>query len=204
MLRYESYEEHERHLPSSGRFIIAQFDAESIVVYQAFNEEIARYAIEHGHFGGPSYDDKRITHIKPSFLWMMHYSGWAKKENQENVLAIRLKRSCFDDLLCRATVVANEKEKPEAEVQLSWHAYHDLNGEKTDRLSVKIGLLGEARRIFNESCIQEIEDVTPFVREQQNLHLAGKAGKVQVPCERAYAPGDLEILTRIKGTTISL
>ena len=204
MLQYESYADHERHLPSSGRFIIAQFDEESIIVYQAFNETIARYAVENGRFGGPAYDDDRITHIKPSFLWMMHYSGWAKKENQENVLAIRLQRSCFDELLCRSALITSEKEKNAAEVQLSWQNYYDLAGTKTDRFAAKIGLLGEAKRVFNEECIQEIQDVTAFVREQQAFLLSDKAGKVRVPKERVYTPDDLDILNRIKGTTISL
>ncbi len=204
MLRYESYEAHENHLPSTGRFIIAQFDAESIVVYQAFNEAIAAYALEHGRFGGPAYDDTRITHLKPSFLWMMHYSGWAKKQAQEHVLAIRLARDCFDDLLGRATFLATDAKSSDAEVQLSWQPYHDLNGAKTDRFAAKIGLLGEAKRKYNEECIQSIEDVTPFVRRQQASVLAGKEAGVQVPCERAYAPQDFRLLLHIGATSISM
>lgn len=204
MLRYETYQAHESHLPSTGRFIIAQFDADSIVVYQAFNKEIAAYAVEHGRFGGPAYDDARITHLKPSFLWMMHYSGWAKKDAQEHVLAIRLARDCFDDLLRRATLIVTDAKQSDADVQLSWQCYHDLHGEKTDRFSAKIGLMGEAKRQYNETCIQSVKDITPFVREQQASLLAGKEAKVQVPSERAYAPQDFSLLLRVGATSISM
>lgn len=204
MMHYESYHDHESHLPSTGRFIIAQFDADSIVVYQAFNEAIAAYAVEHGRFGGPAYDEVRITHLKPSFLWMMHYSGWAKKDAQEHVLAIRLSRDCFDDLLRRATLLVTDAKESDAEVQLSWQPYHDLHGAKTDRFAAKIGLLGEARRQYNETCIQSIEDITPFVRQQQELLRTGKEADVQVPSERAYAPQDFSLLLHVGATSISM
>src|SRR6476469_1282217 len=87
--------------PSSGRHILAQFDENSIVVYQAYRAAIARYAIENGFFGGKfSYD--RMSWIKPNFLWMMYRSGWGTKEGQENILAIRLKRNFFDKVLAQA------------------------------------------------------------------------------------------------------
>ena len=45
-----------------GKWILASFDEESIVVYQAFNPEIANYACEHGHFTGcPAYSTTRMT-----------------------------------------------------------------------------------------------------------------------------------------------
>jgi hypothetical protein len=37
-----------------------------------------------------------MTWIKPSFLWMMYRSGWATKQNQEYILAIKMKRSGFE------------------------------------------------------------------------------------------------------------
>src|SRR5690606_19709518 len=123
MLELESYIEHERHLPAKGKFIIAQFDADSIVVYQAFKDSIAEYAEKNQKFGGPDYDFQRMTWLKPSFLWMMYYSGWAKKENQENVLAIRIKREGFDELLKNAVLAHYNKlvfrDEKEWERQLS-------------------------------------------------------------------------------------
>ena len=57
---------------------------------------------------------------------------------------------------------------------------------------------------FNNEWIQEIRNLTPFVQEQQELVKADNIGKVRIPRERAYAPNDLTILTKIDATTISL
>jgi Domain of unknown function (DUF4291) len=43
-----------------------------------------------------------MTWIKPNFLWMMYRSGWGRKEGQEVTLAIRIKRSAFDEILSQA------------------------------------------------------------------------------------------------------
>lgn len=64
----ESYRDAQRRWPKSknphvqGRWILASYDDESIVVYQAYNEEIANYACENGHFRGcPGYSQTRMT-----------------------------------------------------------------------------------------------------------------------------------------------
>lgn len=54
--------------PRSGQHILAQFDEDSIVVYQAYKPSIGRFAAEHGHFGG-EFGLGRMSWIKPNFLW---------------------------------------------------------------------------------------------------------------------------------------
>jgi hypothetical protein len=45
-----------------GKWILGSYDDESIIVYQAFDEDIARYACEHGRFVGcPTYSETRMT-----------------------------------------------------------------------------------------------------------------------------------------------
>lgn len=215
MLILESHDEHEHHLPAVGKFIIAQFNKESIIVYQAFKNSIASYAVEHQRFGGEDYEFDRTTWLKPSFLWMMHYSGWGKKENQENVLAIKMSRKGFDEILRFAVMTTFYKEiygdnaswkklLESSDIQLQWEPYHDLHGNKTDRKAVKIGLSGKMLERFNNEWIQKIENITPYVEQQQDLLNANRINEVRVPQERAYAPGDLTILTKIDATTISL
>jgi Domain of unknown function (DUF4291) len=87
--------------PQSGRHILANFDAESIVVYQAYRPAIGRYAAEHQRFGG-EFSFARMSWIKTNFLWMMYRSGWATKPDQEVTLAIRIRRAGFDQLLREA------------------------------------------------------------------------------------------------------
>ncbi|HTM64948.1 MAG TPA: DUF4291 domain-containing protein [Flavipsychrobacter sp.] len=215
MLQLENYQQHEHHIPSTGKFIIAQFDAESIVVYQAFKDSIAKYAVEHQKFGGFDYDFNRMTWLKPSFLWMMYYSGWAKKQNQENVLAIKMKREGFDRVLeeavmssFQANIYSTRKEWEEklknSDVQIQWEHYYDLFGAKTDRYAAKIGIKGALQSMYNDEWIIEIQNVTPYVNTQQGLLETNEIAMLQLPHERAYTPADLTILRKIEATTISL
>ena len=85
--------------PQTGQHILAQFDDESILVYQAYRASIGQFAVENGRFGG-DFKYSRMSWIKPNFLWMMYRSQWGQAEGQEVVLAIRLKRCFFDSLNC--------------------------------------------------------------------------------------------------------
>ena len=214
MLVFESYEEHERHLPSNGKYIIAQFAKDYIIVYQAFKDSIAEYAVANQKFGGEDYDFERTTWLKPSFLWMMHYSGWANKPNQENVLAIKITKEGFEEILKHAVLskfyenlplldIFRKNKAPE-KIQWRWETYHDLRGDKTERKAVKIGLSGNMLQRFNNEWILEIYNVTDFVKAQQQLVKEDKINKVLLPRERAYAPADLTILKKIDATSISL
>lgn len=48
----EPYAEQVKVWPKEGRHILAQFDTETVIVYQAYNPAIGTYAVEHGTFGG--------------------------------------------------------------------------------------------------------------------------------------------------------
>jgi hypothetical protein len=56
MLVGEPYREPVKLWPKDGLRIGAQFDADSVVVYQAYRRSNGRYAAEHGRFGGESSD----------------------------------------------------------------------------------------------------------------------------------------------------
>lgn len=215
MLLLENHADHEHHLPHVGKFIIAQFDNDTITIYQAFKDSIAHYAVANQRFGGADYDFERMTWLKPSFLWMMYYSGWAKKHDQENVLAIKMKRSGFDEILHQAVIATFYKEIyadnttwqqqiNHSEVQLQWETYHDLVGNKTDRKAAKIGIKGAVLQRYNEEWIVSIENITTYVKEQQALILDNHLQWVQLPREKVYTPADLTILPRIDATSISL
>ena len=61
--------------------IRADYDRETIVVYQAYRPEIADPAVEAQRFV-PPFSFGRMTWIKPSFLWMMERCGRARKPGQ--------------------------------------------------------------------------------------------------------------------------
>lgn len=101
MIATEPYTEQLPFWPKKGRHILAQFDDETVVVYQAYCPAIGRHVLERGEFGG-DFSYSRMSWIKTNFLWMMYRSGWGTKERQEVTLALRLRREFFDSLLVRA------------------------------------------------------------------------------------------------------
>src|ERR1043165_4803179 len=97
-LRIEPYVAQRARWPVEGRHVMAQFDEETVVVYQAYRPSIGLFAAKHGYFGG-DFSLNRMSWIKPNFLWMMYRSGWATKEGQEVVLAVWIARATFDAIL---------------------------------------------------------------------------------------------------------
>src|ERR671935_2864665 len=83
--------------PATGRHILAQYDDQTVVVYQAYRPEIGHFAAKNGYFGG-EFSLSRMSWIKPNFLWMMYRCGWGAKVGQEVVLAIWLERPAFDTI----------------------------------------------------------------------------------------------------------
>ncbi|WP_259740514.1 DUF4291 domain-containing protein [Pseudomonas moraviensis] len=79
------------------RQIRGLYDANTIRVYQAYSDVIADAALSHGTFVSPPFKMERMTWIKPSFLWMMHRSGWGLKDTrQSRILAIDTSRDGFE------------------------------------------------------------------------------------------------------------
>ncbi len=86
----ELYTEQVKVWPNEGRHILAQFDDDTVVVYQAYRPASGRFAATHGVFGG-DFSFTRMSWVKPNFLWMMYRSGWGTKENQEVTLGLRIR-----------------------------------------------------------------------------------------------------------------
>jgi hypothetical protein len=182
--------------PSSGRHILAQFDEDSIVVYQAYRPEIGHFAAAHGTFGA-GFSFSRMTWIKPNFLWMMFRSGWGTKPGQEVTLAIRIRRAGFDQILRDAVPSsfardlfpseAAWREALEASlVRLQWDPDHDPRGTPVERRAIQLGIRGGVLKQFASEWIQSIEDISDFVAEQRGR----PRDELILPRERAYAVPD--------------
>lgn len=188
--------------PQSGRHIMAQYDAETVVVYQAYCPQIGRFAAEHGYFGG-SFSLSRMSWIKPNFLWVMFRCGWATKENQETVLAISIRRNAFEQILSEAVpstftphFYASEAEWKQAlmqsDIRLQWDPDHAPDGSKVERRALQIGLRGETLARYAREWIVKIEDITGFVMEQRPHAIAANWGNLILPEEKIYpVPGAL-------------
>jgi Domain of unknown function (DUF4291) len=175
----EPYLEQIQRWPPAGQHILAQYDEDTIVVYQAFCPSIAYscFAVEHGYLGGPDFSLKRMSWIKPNFLWMMHRSGWATKPGQDHVLAIRLQRVGFEQMLAQAvsssyqpddgqypSQAAWQQAVAESEVRLQWDPDHDPTGQKVSRRAIQLGLRGQMLLKYVQEWTVDIEDITEFVR----------------------------------------
>jgi len=196
-LTYEKYIKQKSSWPVSGRHILAQYNENSIVVYQAFCPEIADYAIIHQKFGGNHYNMNRMSWIKTNFLWMMYRSGWAQKKNQEKILAIHLSVEGFENILLNAYTVTRQKienkSTSDISIRLQWDPDHDPYGGKEERKAIQLGLKNDALIQFNENWIQKIEDVTEFVKLQFKLVLAKDLESLTIPKEDVYTPKDINI-----------
>ena len=192
----ESYVAQTARWPVDGRHVLAQFDDDSIVVYQAYRPSIGRFAAEHGYFGG-EFSLQRMSWIKPNFLWMMYRCGWATKPDQEVVLAVWLARSGFDQIVAAAVPssfdesrypdrAAWEEAVKHSAVRLQWDPDHGPHGEPLDRRAVQLGLRGDVLASYARPWIRKIEDITPFVREQHAALVASGVGALITPTENVY------------------
>jgi len=205
---YERYEEQSKRWPQSGQHILAQHTKQYVIVYQAFNVEIAAFAVLHQKFGGPAYKFDRMTWIKTNFLWMMYRSNWATKDkNQSRILAIYISVNGFEEILNLAYTAQYEKEakidREDVLVRLQWDPDHDPYGNNISRRAMQLGLKPKILQKYNEEWIKKICDVTDFVVEQRryvNVNKPEKLGSLLTPTEMIYLPKNEETRRRINIT----
>jgi hypothetical protein len=192
--------------PTSGRHILAQFDDESVIVYQAYKPAIGQFALKNGYFGD-GFSLNRMSWIKPNFLWMMYRCGWASKEGQEVVLAVRLRRSAFDEILRLAihssfvpdayeNELAWKSAVASSDVRLQWDPDHDPSGASVDRRAIQLGLRGEVLKRYAREWLLGIEDVSEFVREQSQ-QARSPYERLITPKEEVYPVNDPEVAARM-------
>lgn len=193
--------------PNAGRHILAQYDEESVVVYQAYRPAIGHFAARNGYFGG-EFSFTRMSWIKPGFLWMMYRSGWGKKEGQEVTLAVRIQRAGFDELLrlavpstYQARLYSSEAEWKQAvqqsSVRLQWDPDHDPSGRPLERRAIQLGLRGEMLVRYAREWIVEIEDISLFVHQQYQFVREQDYKQLIVPRETIYPVSDAQLTLKL-------
>src|SRR6516225_3230702 len=202
----EPYLAQTTRLPKTGRHVVAQFDDESVVVYQAYRPAIGHFAAQHGYFGG-EFRLSRMSWIKPNFMWMMYRCGWASKEGQEVVLAVRLKRTAFDEILRRAVhstfvpeVYESETAWKEAvarsDVRLQWDPDHLPSGAPVERRAIQLGLRGEVLARNAKEWLLDVEELGEFVREQSE-QARSPFNVLITPREEVYPVNDPDVAARL-------
>ena len=178
--------------------IRADFDANTVVVYQAYPKAIAEAALDAGKFV-PPFSFGRMTWIKPSFLWMMERSNWGLKTGQEHILAVRLTRAGWEEALAVAVLTHPEKgvyrdeedwrrQFEQAPVYVQWDPERALRGTPLDYKSIQVGISRHVIEQYVSEWIVGIADMTPLVRKMHGLMQSGQAAKAKgfLPKERAY------------------
>jgi len=166
----------------------ADFDEQTLVVYQAYPLRIARPAVSAQTLVAPFKRD-RMTWIKPSFLWMMYRSGWASKPDQERVLGIRISRGGFEWALehsalshyvpeLYANYEAWEAQKASSPVRIQWDPERTIHGDPLPYRAIQVGLSGEAVRRYVTEWITEVRDLTEVVMDLREHLRAGQLDDV--------------------------
>jgi len=201
-IKTERYLDQKQRWPNEGKHIMAQYTNDAILVYQAYNKTIAKYAVENQKFDGcDSFSPNRMTWIKTNFLWMMYRSGWGSKDmNQVATLGIWLKRDAFERMLAnmvhsgyKPSVYGSEEEYKKAVsrssqsaygfVRLQWDPDHSPSGSPHPRRrAIQLGLKRVVSFLGGED-ILKIVDLSDFVAEQSVKKLTDE---LETPEEHVY------------------
>ena len=172
------------------------WDETGVYFYQAYNDEIADWAVEHQQLGGPNFNPTRMTWIKPSFAWVLYRSGYARKHNQTRILKVKLSHESVAELLsaCQCRTGGGGSKG-----RVQWDPERDLmsgDGKVPRELlrsrAIQIGLKASLSEFYVRS-IMAIEDVTDMAHRIQMAHrcadrLAMEQLVSDLPVERPYVP----------------
>ncbi|MDJ0556488.1 MAG: DUF4291 domain-containing protein [Microcoleaceae cyanobacterium MO_207.B10] len=211
-LATETYLTQVSNWPNQGKHILAQFDENSIVVYQAYKPEIGDFAASKGYFGG-EFSLSRMSWIKTNFLWMMYRSGWGTKTEQELILAVTIQREKFDEILANGvhskfiSTIYNTQEEwkkslKRSPVRLQWDPDHNPMGAKLQRRAIQLGLSGQILKNYSRDWIINIEDITEFVKQQRSNREPSQWSELITPIENVYLVKNYQIFNKL-GLSIS-
>lgn len=178
--------------------IRANYDRDTIVIYQAYADNIADVALEIQRFASP-FSFQRMTWIKPSFLWLMHRSNWGQKANQQRTLAVHISRAGWEKALSLGTLTHPESsvfpnasvwetEFANSPVHIQWDTERSLRGAGLNHFSIQVGIGRQMIQEFVDQWIVKIEDITSTVSKIRDLLKSGdeKNAKRHLPSERVY------------------
>src|SRR5882672_1786865 len=149
-----------------------------------------------------------MSWIKPNFLWMMYRCGWGTKPDQEVVLAVRLRRAAFDEILARAvpsrfesdlfaTPAAFRDAVANSSVRLQWDPDHGPSGALVERRAIQLGLRGEVLRHYAREWIVDIQDVSVLVTEQRVQAEVPGWPRLVTPREDVYPVTDPKVARQL-------
>jgi hypothetical protein len=188
--------------------IRADYNAQTITIYQAYSPVIAQSALKVGRFV-PPFSMTRMTWIKPSFLWLMERSNWGQKAGQEMILAVHMQRSGWEEALSLGVLTSFEPpaqhslkewrdQFESAQVHVQWDPERSLRGADLGVNSIQVGLSRHVIQKYVDEWVVEIQDITALVRKIHGFVKSGQADKARklLPPERLY-PVTSEVVKRL-------
>ncbi len=163
-----------------ARSLHARFDADAVVVYQAYPEALGRELVAMGRFGG-SWRFDRHTRIQPSWRGTLRRYAWGERPDRERILAVRVRRAGFDALLTAALQQAFDERLYAskqawrlatrfAPVLVEWDA-DPSDGDEDDEVA-RLRIHGPLVRRFAEEWVVGIDDVSALARATDADHSA--------------------------------
>ncbi len=187
---------------AAHREIRADFDRETLVVYQAYSAVIAEPALAAGRFVAP-FSMTRMTWIKPSLTWLLVRSNWARRSGQERILGVRIRRAGWEEALGEAVLTEFEASVhgsrehwaqafDRAPIHVQWDPERSLRGAKLPHRSIQVGVSRHRIERFVDEWIVGLEDLTSRVRAMREHVDAGRVDRARrlLPAERPYPLGD--------------
>lgn len=184
---------------SNNRYEIrANYTEKHIAVYSAFSSSIADIALENQKLL-PPFSYKRMTWIKPSYLWMMYRSDWGGRAGMERILCIWIERSKWESALKEAILTTPEnhvysdakkwrKLLEKARIRVQWDPERDIKNRRLDYKSIQVGITSSLSEEYAKRWIFKIEDMTEQTRKISSLVFQRKyeEAKLLLPEERKY------------------
>jgi hypothetical protein len=194
--------------PIPYRQIRAQYDAQTITIYQAYSIDIATAAVQQQKLNASEkFSPTRMTWIKPSWCWMMYRSGYSLKDaNQARILALKMTHEHFQQLLSQAVVTSEGRaltgEEKKMPVRVQWDPERKPNLGVCPYRSIQIGISGVLGKRWAEEWIESIEDVTEKALELKRAVEENPKVAVEELVERGLMPleRDYEIPEELRQT----
>jgi hypothetical protein len=192
--------------PDRGKVILAQYDSDSIIIYQAVDNSTADVVISHQNLNIPGISFRQMAWFQTSFFGLMHHSRWGTAPAQSAVLAIWIQRKAFDNILKKATpaqfseAVYKDKSTWQADlenanVRLQWNPDFPPQGPKLHRKAVHLGLRKDIYKRLAQEWIICIEDISQFVRQQRQFTTS--PDMLFTPDQRIYPVDDPSLANRL-------
>ena len=192
----EPYLAQTARLPKTGRHILAQFDDESVIVYQAYRPAIGHFAAQHGYFGGavqpePHELDQAQLPLDDVPLRLGVEGGAGGRACRAAETDRPLTRSCgglSTPPSCPRSTKAKSAWKAavgRSDVRLQFDPDHNPSGAPVERRAIQLGLRGEVLAKYAREWLLGIEDVSEFVREQRE-HARSPYDRLVTPREEVY------------------